>query len=361
MADTTTTTTGGQDAKRKTRVARIVALTVSILLSGLLLEGAVRLLMPAYSPCGNVVFRMTPEGVPLAIPNFSGRQWKTTGDYDVRVMINHYGFRDSKDLKTSRKDDIFVVGDSFSFGWGVEEDQRFSNRLEALLGVPVFNISIPTDIRGYRKLVAYAQRRGARVGNLIVGLCMENDIADYEDPSYDAASKAVSWPIRNEAKVFLALHSAAYNALTTVVHKSRFLDAAAKKLGIVVDNIAGMDRNDYDPAAIRSSVQELKELTKDVNAVVLVIPSRGLWTGDRVAVERKVHDEFIAVARAAGLLLVDMRPIVEATGNPLGMHFKRDGHWVPSGHEAAARELAKALPRRQGRDSEQGNQMTWTE
>jgi hypothetical protein len=45
-------------------------------------------------------------------------------------QFNDKGFRDPKNLQESAKTDWFVLGDSFSFGSGVKEEQRFSNLLE---------------------------------------------------------------------------------------------------------------------------------------------------------------------------------------------------------------------------------------
>ena len=48
------------------------------------------------------------------------------------------------------------------------------------LGRPVFNIGEGSaDLDGYGHLLRYAESHGARVGTLIVSVCMENDLRDY--------------------------------------------------------------------------------------------------------------------------------------------------------------------------------------
>ena len=116
----------------------------------------------------------------LSHRNSSKRQWKNTGDYNVEVYSNHLGLRNRKNLKNSDENWIYVVGDSFSFGHGVSEGKRFSNLLETKYKIgEVVNISIPTDLDGYEKLISYAKINGAQIKHLILGFCMENDFKDY--------------------------------------------------------------------------------------------------------------------------------------------------------------------------------------
>ena len=139
-------------------------------------------------------FVRTQEGFTLAPPNISVRHWDNNGDYDVTVSTNKLGLRDVRDVSEMTGDDFAVVGDSFSFGYGVEEANRYSNALEKMLGARVFNISVPNDIEGYAKLVGYAEANGATIKSLIVGVCMENDLRDYDraKPAADAIRRAIA-------------------------------------------------------------------------------------------------------------------------------------------------------------------------
>src|SRR5439155_23892911 len=101
--------------------------------------------------------------------------------FQLDIHFNQYGLRDAKDLNRSTTNDLFAVGDSFTMGWGVRDDERFSGVLEKMLHRPVFNVASPENILGYARLLRYACQHGAHVRHLILGVCMENDLRDYRD------------------------------------------------------------------------------------------------------------------------------------------------------------------------------------
>jgi len=56
--------------------------------------------------------------------NFKGMH--TQKDFSTNITIRKEGFRDN----LPEKIDILVIGDSFTYGWGVNESKRFSNKLK---------------------------------------------------------------------------------------------------------------------------------------------------------------------------------------------------------------------------------------
>lgn len=318
----------------------IVLVVVSFTISLVLVEGIVRLTFPIYDPSGHddVAFYYNPDGTPLLVSNFKGRIWTNTGDFDVPLEINGYGLRDHKDLKRSTSNDIFVVGDSFAFGYGVREEKRFSDMLQKLINIPVFNISIPGNLNEYKLLINYARKHGANIQRLIVSICMENDLLNYETTQIN---KGPTNKLKLKfIKEFLIAHMATYNMFTTLVHHNYNLNRIASSLGLVVDTIDGMDKNKYNNAILNSSFCQLKEIIEGMDAVILIVPSRGLWVGNNVKTERKVHDVFVALLKHSNIPVVDMRPIFEASRNPLKYHFRQEGHWNELGHAEAAKALA---------------------
>lgn len=281
------------------------------------------------------------------------RQFKNTGDFDVEVEFNRYGFRDRKDIAGSTFNDFFVVGDSFSFGWGVKEEERFSDLLQEKLKARVYNISSTTDFFGYGKLVQHAISHGAKIRKLVVGVCMENDLLDYEDLETQMKAARNGGDVKTSTfggnlqavKLYLSMKSAAYTALTFLIHQTAPLKRVAVHAGLIVDNIAGIRKNAYSETVLASSARKLVEITRPFDSTVLIIPSRGLWIGSNIATETLVHDKFVAGLRNTGLKVVDLKSVFEETGDPLQFHFKNDGHWNRQGHAKAAEVLATVLYR----------------
>lgn len=111
---------------------------------------------------------------------------------DVRVSYNEQGFRDRPILpKALGEYRILALGDSVTFGWGVDQDKIFSARLEQLLQdrlhrpVRVIN----SGVGGYNTVqeVTYFKREGiALEPDLVMLTYVQNDIAELNlewDPS----------------------------------------------------------------------------------------------------------------------------------------------------------------------------------
>jgi hypothetical protein len=323
---------------------RAFAIATAFLVAGVIAEYSVRLAQPEINPANHLRFIDGGGDMPaLGPPNSLHRQIKNTGDYDVTVRFNGYGLRDAKDLTQSTADDLFLVGDSFTFGWGAEEDERLTERLQALIGRPVYNISVPADIDGYEKILAYATEKGATIGRLIVAVSMETDIRVYDAPKKApppdvAPARGLPW-----VKQRLMSNSALYFMVTTIVHRTPWLRDLAVRAGLLVPNLEGIHERRFSPEAIESSVLLLKRLARRYETVFLVIPSRALWHGTHRESEDRQHRALIARLAVAGLDVVDLRPVFEDGGSPLDYHFRNDGHWNPAGHARAARALAEHL------------------
>lgn len=322
------------------RAAATVALTVAAVAFALaLLEVAVRLWFPAFDPSGGIDFTYgVNEGLSLGQPNTVVRQHKNSGDYDITVRINARGLRDDRDIGQATADDIVVLGDSVAWGWGVETHDRFSNLLERLTGRRFFNVSAPTDIGGYRRLLDYAHGAGGAFDRVVLALSMETDLRDYDAPlSADDEGEGLTW------REWLAERSAAYVMIATAVHRTPWLKQVAIRTGLIVPSLQGIARHTYSAAMVDSSARQVATLSQRHRLLVVLIPSRALWTGDNREVEDRIHRAFAAALARHGIEVVDLRPDLEAGGAPLSYHFANDGHWNQRGHRLAADVIAKRL------------------
>lgn len=113
----------------------------------------------------------------------------------------------------------------------------------------------------------------------------------------------------------------------------------------MIPNAKDAAESDISDEAIGSSVSRLRRLIGARSAVVLIIPSRGLWVGrdDHRKTVQAAHLSFVRQLRDSAIAVVDVMPLLEREGNPLASHFAYDGHWNAKGHRIAADALAQYL------------------
>jgi lysophospholipase L1-like esterase len=106
-----------------------------------------------------------------------------TDEFTTRVATNRQGLREARVIGTrpSGVYRIAAVGDSFTWGWGVNNDETYPAKLEALLmsggtgPVEVVNISKPGDnLVGYLSLLHH-HALPLRPNMVIVGMLLGND------------------------------------------------------------------------------------------------------------------------------------------------------------------------------------------
>ncbi len=349
MADTALKSGQNSKVRRKTLSLYV---TIPIILIAVILaqEMAVRLAMPDYNPANHLKFPLPgPGALSLGTPGQTTRLIKNSGDYNVLVTFNKYGLRDDQDIKEARAEDLIFVGDSFVFGWGVEETERMSERLAGRLGRRVFNVGVPASVIGYGKLLEYAKQNGAVVNQVIVAINMGSDIYLYPDaeqaPKQVRNVEPASANYLMKVKVFFLHNSSIYFLATSLFQSVDWLKMTAIEMGLIKKIDVAPNRQVGDEAIARTA-RLLKDMQDQYPGLtVLIIPIRTLWIGNKKTEERHIHDGFINALKAYKIDVVDMRPVMEATGAPASYHFRNDGHWNPKGHDLAAKTLAEHLRR----------------
>ena len=167
---------------RVARIANSTLVILSVILSFALLEFLVRALFPMYDPSGQVKFDRLRDGTPIGPLGAVFRQTKNTGDYDVEIRFNEWGLRDEKPLTSAKEGALFVVGDSFAFGWGVNlktgSPTAFRPLSIAQCSTSPWGLA---DFDGYHALVRYAEANGVAVKKLVISVTMENDFQVYNN------------------------------------------------------------------------------------------------------------------------------------------------------------------------------------
>jgi hypothetical protein len=117
------------------------------------------------------------------LPGSQDSHYGYYGDFKVKIRINKEGFR-GHDLQMGQKRNILFLGDSFTFGYGVENDQVFMNVLERKLansGLSLINCGFAD---GYSPDLYYLflkkQLSYLSPELVIIGICAANDISDMQ-------------------------------------------------------------------------------------------------------------------------------------------------------------------------------------
>lgn len=339
------------------RLAAIALVAASLVFSLALMEGMLRVAMPGWRDYHSGRF-MTNISVPgysdvvIGRPGFDGFFAQNNGDFRSHIRINEFGLRDDEPVAAAQGR-LWVIGDSFSFGWGVDRDKSYTQVIAERTGVPTYNVAGPgTNICSWQSLYA-RMPSGLRPSAVVVGLTIENRVGLYDCP--ESARQAA---IQNQAppadekltmldvKMFMTRHLAIYNFFAVSLKRVNLAEVALEKLGVVNDAQApalhGKDPAQA-PEMIRTSADELKRLKDMVPAgvpyVVALFPARmELREGD--AYYRALRTGMEQALQARGIDTIDMLDDFRKAGyRPT--HFAHDGHWTELGHQVAGAAIAR--------------------
>ena len=112
-------------------------------------------------------------------PSWEGRHQHH--DFDVHYNVNNYGFRGNFpiDLQRKTKTRIAVVGDSFSFGLGVNDEDIFTAQLNQRQSEVVFlNLSVPGYSTDQQLLLMESKLEKFQPDEYILMIYLANDILD---------------------------------------------------------------------------------------------------------------------------------------------------------------------------------------
>ena len=339
-------------SERRTLGGRLVAVVVGLAILLAVAEAGLRIVFPHWNEffSGRFMTAITVPGygrVAIGTPGFDGYFAQNNGDFRVHIAINAAGLRNDEPVEAAAGR-LWVVGDSMTFGWGVERDETYTALLAAQTGVATYSVAAPgATVCGYQALVAHMPKT-VRPRAVIVGLILENDLLPYDCQSaanLPATEASVPGPLTlGMVKRNLMEWSALYNVLSVSVKRVEFLLDLGMRLGL----ISVPHADDRAPAPetrdtlIRATADELARLREQVPGVpfaVLLAPARReIRHGD---------SEFTSVRRGLATALterdldvIDPFDRFRAAGfEPT--HFAHDGHWSAVGHKAAA-EAASA-------------------
>jgi lysophospholipase L1-like esterase len=302
-------------------------------------------------------------------PNIEGvhvqKEWKT------QIRINSKGLRDQDyDYKKPEGiNRIVVLGDSFTWGYGVEEYERFTEVLEDTLleNCQVIN----TGVCGYGndQQLLFLKNEGVKynpdlvVVAFFVGNDILNNLGNINKPLFvlneDIKLILTNVPVPrkgedNDDNVkeivtvflsfnrFMAHHSHAYVFIADRIVSSPNLLNLFKKIGIVDVSLMTSRSygfygfNHYNWNLTKAILREIDAVAKTNNAktMIVIIPTRILVNKNW---DSEINGALVDFGKENNIAVLDLFPeFREHAKNGEQLYFKMDGHWNANGHKLAA-------------------------
>ncbi len=320
-------------------------------------EFAVRFALPQFDPSQHLKFVLGNGNTPiLGKPNSTQRLLKNSGDYDVSVTFNKHGLRDKDDISEAKESCTMVVGNSFAFGWGVEESERFSDQLSSNMNIEIYNLATTGGLENMTRQLNYAKKLGAKCHRVIFSINVKPELQkkpvtlskNNTRPHVTATMKRVSSFHQHVSSIkgFLSANSAIYFLMTHTVHKNNWLRNKAISIGLIRELGSSPDEQSMSLEAIEPLVEKIKRITHGFDAIVLLIPPRATLTPRKTEKQKNLYDTLVDNLNKAGVRIIDPLPVFEKDTNPKRRyHFVHDGHWTVDAHRVAADLLSKSLKR----------------
>lgn len=309
-------------------------------------------------------------------------------DFSYVQRVNTHGLR-GKEFSTEKAPGsyrIIMLGDSFTMGKGVEDDQTFSAVLEKDLrteqstcGTPVEVLNAGVD--SYAPILGLLYLKGELLP-LKPDLVIYNlDVSDLvQETAYrkqgvhDANGQVVAVPqlaepdsLMETFRIWTEHHL--FFTRVALLYANRLLGYRELTVRDVlmradVEVVAHTLEGDVDRTeqwrAIFDSLTRMKQFC-DVHGIAFMLsvypwahqisatewlpgrfafmPKNAVASGNSLA---RIHE----LATLTGIELVDMFPMFRAYQGGRALYFPYDMHWTPAGHEVAARALAEQLSKR---------------
>lgn len=286
--------------------------------------------------------------------NFETEQFRTA------VRINEKGLRD-RSHSYEREGDarrVLVLGDSFAWGYGVEESERFSQLLERDLGVEVIN----AGVSGYstdQELLWY-QKEGIKYEtDLVILVLTGNDVGDnnrqlvnniYYKPRFvfkDGQLVPTGYPVPQTSSRGKFVYSLSQRSALAYFLTLRYFDLQAlygrmKTNSAQPGPVTPANKSETEPFKLTIAlIEEMSKIAESKNAKFMVMSTARWWNLS----SEETYEDFVAAMESNGLLVLDIesRPGFDTEE----MLIPDDGHWSRSGHNFAAQEIETFIEQHQ--------------
>ncbi len=252
------------------------------------------------------------------------------GTFDVEVLIDSAGRRTGKECGPERPGGprMVFVGDSFTFGLGVEADDTFPCLLARELAAVVFNLGVAGYGTDQEYLAFEASAPGLDPDVVVLTYC-RNDLHEvlserrYGRPKprfFYAGDDLRMSPAKDRSWWLLDRHS----SLNLSLHF--FLDRSNRRPLTRAEQALGM-------RIVRELVDRMARRSVAMGSQFLLVLENVGWLKERFQ------------PAAEGVRTIDVGPALAQEEKVTGerMWIEGDGHWSGAGHRVVASQIARAL------------------
>ena len=351
---------------RRDSLANLLALGVGSLVALGLGEAGARLLAPP--PMGPVWFAHDPELGAIPVPGEQGER-AFPGAYRFSFRHDTQGLRVVPAAAgVAAKRTVLVLGDSYAYGLGVDDEQTFCNLLQEELrsGAParVVNAGNPAKGTDYA-LRFYLAREATFRPDVVLLAFFKNDFGDNARGAYFSLTPAgalVPRPLQDarSARRRLLERLPGFGWLLGNSQLVNLLRQAAVILTFERDRPgqpSSVRRSPDGPRGFtwvdplrqeetRRYLAALRDAVREHGASLLVfyVPdARDTWLARQGRPPAPDETAFQEIAGGLGLRSLSLTPVLAASPEPLERLYFAEGHWTPAAHAIAARALAEAM------------------
>ncbi len=253
---------------------------------------------------------------------------------DKTLNSNSKGIRGETEYsyEKSRRTRILILGDSFTFGDGVSDDETYAAQLQQMLPeVEVINFGVHGY--GHDQMLLYWKQEGVRYRPdiLILGFIPEDaernmiGFRDFSKPRFEWNGRSLrlrNVPVPTPAVVY-----------AQEPRRSRFVDL----LRILADEISvRTGRHETKKQALtREILREIARTAKGAGATTVFVhlgDARSQERGDKTAGEMA----FLKVCDDLGVRCLFLRRHFQAEKDRSGVEFRQEGHFDAAGHRLTA-------------------------
>ena len=347
---------------------------IGVLLSFLVAFGVAEVAVRLFSPqeVGPVRFACHPELGDIPVPGQQGER-RFPGVFTFRYSNNSLGWRGRREYREAKPTDyrVLFLGDSFTYGLGVNDDQTFAVQVEkdlraGLLSLEVMNAGCPGKGTDYELKCFQTVGRKFYPDLTVLGF-FGNDFQDNARGEYynigsrgelrvkplncdRGAIKAVldrlpgyNWLISWSQAANL-VKQAGVDFIVKRAQKNRS-DAAS---GMVVSytRSAGGYVTAANKELTRIYIEQLNAAVKHAGGALIMfyIPiSQEVLEYRQTRTTSPDERAIQRIAADNGMLLWSLTPLLAHSGQPIDRLYYQEGHWTAAAHAIAAHYLSRLI------------------